>query len=97
MAADDGIPGYWMNETSGLLRPAVKGFLEGRPLTEAEIALLRAYFQQWIGGPGTSRLSGHDFRGPEIEALRRSVDTLTTRRALAAWVRKAVEAGVDPL
>jgi hypothetical protein len=31
-------PGYWMNETSGVLRPAI-------------IALIDAYLRQWMGGP----------------------------------------------
>lgn len=29
----DGAPGYWMNETSGVLRPAVKAYLEHDELT----------------------------------------------------------------
>ena len=31
-------PGFWMNETSGVLRPAVLAFLNGGPMTAPDIA-----------------------------------------------------------
>jgi hypothetical protein len=31
-------PGYWMHETSGVLRPVVEAYLHGGPMTEADIA-----------------------------------------------------------
>ena len=89
-----GMPGYWMNEVSGVLRPAVRAYLLGGPLSGEQIATLRAYLRQWIGGHVTSPVW---FVGPEVAALRASIDGLTTRRAIAAWLERAVDAGIDPL
>ena len=44
-------PGYWRNESSGVLAPAVKRYLAGESLTLREIGLLRAYFRQWVDSP----------------------------------------------
>ena len=41
-------PGYWMNETSGVLRPAVEAYLFHEDLSHEHIATLRAYFRQWV-------------------------------------------------
>lgn len=82
-------PGYWMFEISGQLAPAVRAYLEGGPLDQYQIALLRAYLRQWIDHPG--------WRGIELTALRQTVDTLRTRRAIAQWIDRAVELGIDPL
>jgi hypothetical protein len=79
-------PGYWMNETTGVLRPAVEAFLERGKLTGDAIAALRDYFRQWIASPV--------YAGPAIEELRASVELLDTRRALGEWVRRAAEVGV---
>jgi hypothetical protein len=82
-------PGFWMNETSGVLAPAVEAYLSRRPMSAFEIAAMRAYLRQWIAAPG--------FRGPEIEDLRRRVRDLTSREAIGAWLDKAFVAGIDPL
>lgn len=82
-------PGYWMYEASGVLRPAVEAYLFGQTLTGEHIAYLRAYFRQWIAAPG--------FQGPEVETLRRTIDGLTTRRAIRDWLDLALDAGIDPL
>jgi hypothetical protein len=81
--------GYWMNETSGVLRPAVEAYLRGDPLDDGQIAALRAYFRQWIAGPwGES---------PGIEKLRDGIDGLTSRRAIVRWLDLAMEENIDPL
>jgi hypothetical protein len=83
-------PGFWMYETTGVLRPAVEAYLlGGRALTEAEFAALRAYIRQWIFAPM--------FRGPAVEALRARVDGLTDRAALSRWLDDAMDEGIDPL
>lgn len=83
------LPGYWMNETTGVLRPAVEAFLAGGEMTAAQIAAMRAYLRQWAMAPG--------WRGDEIPELRARLDGLTTRAALVAWVNDATEAGLDPI
>jgi hypothetical protein len=82
-------PGYWMNETSGVLRPAIVAYLEGDELTPAEIAAIRAYLRQWIMAPA--------WAGPAVEELRREVDELTSRQAIKAWLDHALNEGIDPL
>jgi hypothetical protein len=82
-------PGYWMNETSGVLRPAIEAYLAGGPLTEAQIAALRAYLRQWIAGPWG--------KSPGLDKLRESVDGLTSRRAIVRWLDLAMDENIDPL
>ena len=83
------VPGYWMNETSGVLEPVVRRYLGGHELEPAELATMRAYLRQWIGAPG--------FVGPDIAHLREGLDGITTTAALRAWMGEAFDAGVDPL
>jgi hypothetical protein len=82
-------PGYWMDETSGVLRPAVVIYLRGEWLAPPHIAAIRAYLRQWIEP---------DVWGdqPEIEALRQSIDGLTTQAAIDAWLAAALEINIDP-
>lgn len=82
-------PGYWMYESSGVLRPAVIAYLEGQPLTVEHIGALRAYFRQWINAP--------TWQGPEIETLRAGVNHLNSRRAIRDWLDRADTEGVDPI
>jgi hypothetical protein len=82
-------PGFWMYETSGVLRPAIAAYLEGDELTPIEIAAIRAYLRQWADAPG--------FQGADVEELRASVDSLTNRQAIKRWLDNAGHAGIDPL
>lgn len=82
-------PRYWMNETSGVLRPAVETYLAGVTMTAAQIAAMRAYLRQWINAAG--------WVGRTVAELRRSIDGLTSRAAIAEWLALADEAGIDPL
>jgi hypothetical protein len=91
-------PGYWMNETSGRLRPAVMAFLNGAELGVDQIALLRAYCRQWIMADVWD-MNPH--MGAEekvwLAELRADLDTLTTRAAISSWLDRATEGGLDPL
>jgi hypothetical protein len=82
-------PGYWQDETSGVLRPAVEAYLHGEPMTFAQVAAMRAYLRQWIGAPV--------WAGDGIDELRRSVDGLGSRFAIADWLNQAERLGIDPL
>lgn len=82
-------PAFWMNETTGVLRPAVERYLAGEPLTVSEIASLRAYLRQWINCP--------TWAGPDIDWLRQSINGLTSRATIDAWLDRALESGIDPL
>jgi hypothetical protein len=83
------VPGYWMNETSGVLRPAVTAYLAGVAMSEQQLAAMRAYLRQWIE-------SGLWF-GPAIPGLRAAIDDLTNREAIRMWLRIAEREGIDPL
>jgi hypothetical protein len=81
-------PGFWMNETSGTLRPVVERYLRGETLTPTHIAIMRAYLRQWMAG---------DFRGPEVARLRERVNDIRDMPSLTSWLEDALDAGIDPL
>lgn len=85
----DGVPGYWMNETGGELRPAIEAYLEHRPMTDRQLALLRLYLRQWIMAPS--------WQGRMIDVLRTQVNEITTRADIDRWLDRALEEGIDPL
>ena len=37
------VPGYWMNETSGQLRPVIENYLTGGRMSARDIAVMRNY------------------------------------------------------
>jgi hypothetical protein len=78
-----------MNEASGVLRPAVEAYLWRETLTAAEVAVLRAYFRQWINAPA--------WCGPMIDVLRTQVDAIATREDVDRWLDRAINEGCDPL
>jgi hypothetical protein len=84
-----GVPGFWMHETSGVLRPAIEAYLYRRPMSEEQIAAMRAYLRQWIMAPA--------WQGDVAEELRRRIDELRSRAAIDAWLTLAEGAGIDPL
>lgn len=84
-----GAPGYWMDETSGVLRPAVTAYLSGGPMTDEQVAAMRAYLRQWISSPA--------WLGDGIAALRADIDSLTSRDAISNWLAAAEQWGIDPL
>lgn len=83
-------PGYWMYESTGVLRPAVEAYLRGDDMTPDQIAAMRAYLRQWIYAP-------HWRGSPYLEALRRTVDGLKTPDAITAWRNLALGIGMDPI
>lgn len=82
------VPGYWMKETSGVLRPAIEAYLLEKDMTAQQIAAMRAYIRQWMEGP---------FIGYGIDGLRARIDGLTSRDAIESWLDDALELSIDPL
>ena len=78
-----------MNETSGLLRPAVEAYLNREPMTLFQIATMRAYLRQWIEAP--------TWQGAAVDRLRADVDGIFSREAITRWLMRAASAGIDPL
>jgi hypothetical protein len=77
-----------MNETSGILRPAVEAYLTGQPMTDGQIAAMRAYFRQWVEGFPIDAM---------MAELKIKVDGVVSREAISMWLYDAVELGIDPL
>jgi hypothetical protein len=82
-------PKYWMYETSGVLTPAIKAYLDGKMMTPKQIAAMRAYLRQWISSPV--------WAGPEIDGLRDAIGSLTSRKQIERWLDRALDVGMDPL
>jgi hypothetical protein len=82
-------PGFWMYKQGGELQPAIVAYLNQRPLTLRQIELIRLYLKQWIEAP--------IWFGDLIEELRRDVDRIQFSIDIRDWLRKADEAGIDPL
>jgi hypothetical protein len=82
------VPGFWMNETSGVLRPAVEAYLRREPMTPNQIAAMRAYLRQWMDG---------DWHGPMIDVLRTKLDEIHTPKDIRDWMRMALRENIDPL
>ena len=93
--SSDDAPGYWMNETSGVLRPAIEAYLarainpEAPAMTAAHIAIMRAYLKQWIDCPL--------WLGPLIDPLRTQVRDIANETDIARWLDRAMDANIDPL
>lgn len=83
------MPGYWMHETTGVLRPAVLTYLSGEPMNVEQVAAMRAYLRQWIADPR--------WRGARVPELRARIDFLVSREAIEEWLDIAMEEGIDPL
>jgi hypothetical protein len=83
------VPGYWMNETSGVLRPAVEAYLNGKDMTPGQILAMRAYLRQWI--------NNGSWKGPMLDPLRTRVEEIVTRKDIHDWLEMSMHEGIDPL
>lgn len=81
--------GYWRHETTGVLRPAINAYLAGSPMSQEQIAAMRAYLRQWVAAP--------QWRGNKVFELRGRIDKLTTSLAITQWLDDACESGIDPI
>ncbi len=81
-------PGFWMNESSGALQPAVIAYIEGKELHAEQIALIRAYLRQWI-------MVGN-WKGNDIAGLRLQVNAIVSKADIDAWLTRALDSNIDP-
>jgi len=90
-------PKYWEHQ-GGELAPAMHRLIKHEPLSGDDMALIRAYFRQWIGSPVWDLNPNADgaARGT-LMMLRQSVDGLTTAERIHLWLRMADAEGVNPL
>ena len=83
-------PGFWMDEQSGVLRPAVEAYLLLEDeLSPEHIGVMRAYLRQWIMAPV--------WCGPAVTALREALDGIESRAGVDRWLGAALKVGIDPL
>lgn len=82
-------PGYWMDETGPILRPAITAYLHRRPLTSEQVEYIRAYLKQWIEFGA--------WAGAGVDELRRSVNAISDEAGITNWLRAAEKLGIDPL
>jgi len=83
-------PKYWMHESSGVLEPVVRAYLQGDELEAHQVDLMRAYLYQWVMAPvwGPSSI---------LEALRLRAAAIESRRDIDDAIEAMVEIGMDPL
>jgi hypothetical protein len=90
-------PGYWINETSGVLVPAMERYLAGE-LRHKDIPVIRAYLRQWIGSSVWDDNPHQDANGAQnLADLRSRVNAIQTRDDIDAWLQTATDMGLDPL
>ena len=93
-------PGYWMHETSGVLRPVVEKYLNGWPLTPEDIATMRAYLRQWVNAKAwddNPNLAADTEGKATLAMLRLMVDEIRAPHNIKQWLDIATELGMDPL
>lgn len=91
---DPRAPKFWMNETSGVLRPAIEAYLSGGEMTPDQVGAMRAYLRQWIMSPAWD-MNPHG--SAELSGLRDGIDSLVNRAQISSWLTKAIDVGIDPL
>jgi hypothetical protein len=90
-------PGYWPNETSGVLKPAMERYLNGA-LRDADVPVIRAYLRQWAGASVWDENPHLNANGvKELADLRSRVDAISTGLDIDRWLELALELGMDPL
>lgn len=89
----NGAPLFWMNEVSGVLKDAIKAFLNRESACDAEqFRLVKEYVAHWINAPGF-------LWDPEWTPRRALIDTLDVagdRDAVWRVVDKLLDVGIDP-
>jgi hypothetical protein len=88
-------PGYWPNETSGVLQPAVLAYLAGKQLSPGQLGTMKAYLRQWCNSPVWD-LNPHGGL-EELRSLRIRVAAISNFEELNQAVQVMTDLGMDPL
>ena len=83
-------PKYWVHESSGVLEPVVRAYLQGDDLDAGQVKLMQAYLWQWVKSPVWEASS-------ILEALRLRAAAIESRRDIDDAIEAMVEIGMDPL
>ena len=95
---DPAAPKYWMDEVGGELKPAIHRFLTGGALSLRDLALIRAYLEQWADSSAWD-LNPHlgDGGRQELADLRKQIHGARALREIRRLVDRLVDLGMDPL
>ncbi|MBE9191412.1 hypothetical protein IQ230_13860 [Gloeocapsopsis crepidinum LEGE 06123] len=97
---NNGLPPYWMQESSGKLAGAIETYINHRSEPDQpaptfnQIILIQYYLKLWINAPCYLNSPGFE---SEKAALRRSVDEIDSVADINKWLDAALEIGIDPL
>lgn len=83
-------PKYWMHESSGVLEPVVRAYLQGDDLDAGQVKLMQAYLWQWVKSPvwGPSGM---------LEAVRLQVSCIACSQDIDAAISAMDTLCMDPL
>ncbi len=95
---DPEAPKRWRHENGGQFREAVENYLNARRMTVRDVALVRAYFTQWIDSPVWEITPSLDAKGSAaLSALRLLARRIQTVADIHRWIHDALQEGHDPL
>lgn len=96
-----GIPLNWQDEVTGVLPAAIKAYLnhriDGTPFDEIHAETVRAFLDHYINAPCWNHMNEEPELALELADLRRDVRTLNNSEAIAKWIRRCLNLGIDPL
>jgi hypothetical protein len=81
-----------MHETSGVLKPVIRRYLQGHRLEPYQVGIMRAYLEQWFDSP----VWRTDNDG-NLESIRVRVHQISETGHIRAVLKDALELGIDPL
>jgi hypothetical protein len=74
------------------LPAAVFAFLDGQPLTDVQLEMVRDFCEYYISAP-CWRTDGAE---KQFQQLRTKIMTIGTRQELEAWLHQSLEVDIDP-
>jgi hypothetical protein len=84
-----------MHETSGVLKPVIRRYLQGHTLDPSDIRLMRLYLEQWFDSP-VWMLPGDSEGLAELESMREKVRSIKSTEEIREVLKDALDWGIDP-
>ncbi len=96
-----GLPLNWRDEVTGVLPTAVERYLnhriDGTSIDEIDLEIVRAFMEHYINAPCWNQMNEDEELAADLAGLRRDVLTLKTPEAMAGWIGRCLDVGIDPL
>lgn len=83
-------PKFWMHESSGVLAPVIRAYLDGAVLDGAQVAVMKAYLWQWVKSPAWAPNGA-------LASLRLRVAAIESTEDIRRAIHVALQLGMDPL